>query len=98
MGAYERAYELFAEKSKARVSEQLFLDKNQQADRQDPVAYTDYSFPTVKIEGDSATIQVVRSFSYEREEGQERITQETALEDEDWRILMRDEQYKFFGG
>jgi len=98
MGAYERGYELFAEESKARVPEQLFSDTNQQDERQDPVAFTDYSFPTVKIEGDRAAIQVVRSYSYEREEGQERVTQEAVLEDEGWRILMRDEQYEYYLG
>jgi hypothetical protein len=99
MTAWKQVYELFAQESKARVSEQVFVSQNQQDYQRDPVAFTEYSFPTVKIEGDRATMQVVRSASSEKEgEGQERITQEAVLEDEGWRIVMRDEQYKYYGG
>jgi len=64
MTAYERAYDLFAEESKARVSEQQAVSKSQQADQQEGlVSITEYSFPTLKIEGDNATVQVVRTFT-----------------------------------
>jgi hypothetical protein len=97
--AYEQAYELYAQESKARVPEQVFVSKNQEGDKENLVAFTKYSFPTVKVEGDNATMQAVRSYSDEAEgEGQERITQEAVLEDEGWRVVMRDEQYKFYGG
>ena len=92
---YKRAYDLFAQESKARVSEQTFASKNQR----DPVTFTEYSFPRVNIEGDHATMQVVRSVSYEKVgQQQDRGTQEAILEDEGWRIVMRDEQYKYYEG
>jgi hypothetical protein len=96
--AWEQAYELFAQESKARVSKQVFVSKNQEDHQQDPVAFTQYSFPTVKIQGDHATMQVVRSTSWSEGETQDRVTQEAVLEDEGWRIMMRDEQYKHYGG
>jgi hypothetical protein len=43
-------------------------------------------------------MQVVRSYSFEDEAGQERITQEAVLEDDGWRIVMRDAQYQNYGG
>ena len=96
---YKRAYDLFAQESKARVSEQTFASKNERDDQRDPVTFTKYSFPRVNIEGDHATMQVVRSVSYEKEGQQQgRDTQEAVLEDEGWRIVMRDEQYKYYGG
>jgi hypothetical protein len=99
MTAYEQGYDLLAQESKARVPEQVFVSMNQEDDKQNLVAFMKYSFPTVEIEGDRATMQVVRSYSCEEEgEGQERLTQEAALENEGWRIVMRDEQYKYYGG
>jgi hypothetical protein len=99
MAAYEQAYELLAQESKARVSEQTFVSKNEQIDKQDRVAFIKYSFPTVSVEGDRATMQTVRTYSTDSKgEAQERITQEAVLEDEGWRIVMRDEQYEFYEG
>ncbi len=99
MTAYEQAYELFAQETKARVSEQAFASRTQQLDQENASAITRYSFPTVKIKGDHATIQVVRSYSFETEgERQQRISQEAVLEDAGWRIVMRDDQYRFYGG
>jgi hypothetical protein len=97
---YEQPYEWYASESKARVSEQTFVSKNEQSDKKPGhVSYPDYSFPTVNIEGDHATMQVVRSYVWENgDSGQDRFTQEAVLEDEGWRIVMRDDQYQFFGG
>jgi hypothetical protein len=96
MTAWAQAYELFAQETKSRVSEQAFVSKSQQDHQQDPMAFTEYSIPTVKIQGDHATMQVVRSNARAEGEGQERFTQEAVLEDEGWRIVMRDEEYKRF--
>jgi hypothetical protein len=100
MSEYEQAYEWYASESKARVSEQTFVSKNEQSDKKPgQISYPDYSFPTVNIEGDHATMQVVRSYEWENgDSGQDRFTQEAVLEDEGWRIVMRDDQYQFFGG
>ena len=102
MADYERAYELFAQETKARVSEQVFTSENQQDDEKyGGYSFTKYSFPSVEIEGDHATMQVVRSVSgasASASEEQERVTQEAVLEDEGWRILMRDDQYKAYLG
>jgi hypothetical protein len=100
MGEYERAYDLFAQESKERVSEQMFVSKNEQDDQKTGgYSFTQYSFPSVEIEGDHATMQVVRTSSDQEEsELQEEITQEAVLEDEGWRIVMREDQYEYFGG
>ena len=76
----------------------MFVSKNQQDNQRDPLAYTEYSFPTVKIEGDRATMHVVRSYTSEKEgQLQDRVTQEAVLENDGWRTVMRDEQYKYYG-
>jgi hypothetical protein len=99
MGEYERDYALYAQESKARVSEQEFTSGNRRDDQQgNGFSFPQYSFPSVEIEGDHATMQVVRSYTSEEGEGQERITQEAVLEDGGWRTVMRDDQYKVYGG
>jgi hypothetical protein len=99
MGEYDREYALFAQESKDRVSEQEFVSGNKREDQKyGRTAFTEYSFPSVKIEGDRATLQIVRSWSSEDDEGQVQDTQEAVLEDEGWRIVMRGEQYKAYGG
>lgn len=100
MAEYEKAYELFAQETKDRVSEQAFTSLNRRDDQQGKgFSYTRYSFPSVNIEGNQATIEVVRSISTaDTDEAQDRITQEAVLENEGWRIVMRDEQYKTYLG
>ena len=100
MGEYERDYELYAQESKDRVSEQLYVSSIRQQDQKDGgFTLPKYSFPSVEIEGDHATMQVVRSYSSQEEsEGQDRVTHDAVLEGEGWRILMHDGQYEFFLG
>jgi hypothetical protein len=100
MGYYEKDYELFAQETQDRVSEQVYVSKNREDDQKgNGLTFMKYSFPSVKIEGDHATMDVVRTFSNQKTgEGQDRVTQEAVLEDEGWRLLMRDEQYKFYEG
>lgn len=98
MTAWEQAYAFFARETKAQVSEQVYLDQNQKDDQRNPASFTELSFPTVDIEGDHATMKVVRSWTSEDEgDVQERVQQEAVLEDEGWRIVMRDEQYEYYG-
>jgi hypothetical protein len=100
MADYERAYELFAQESKARVSEQVYTSLNQREDQRGRgFSYTNYSFPAINIEDDRATLEVVRTIaSADTSEAQDQTTQEAVLEDEGWRIVMRDEQYKTYLG
>jgi hypothetical protein len=98
MTAWSQGYNLFASETKARVPEQTFTSKAQQDFEKYREAFTDYSFPTVTVEGDRATIKAVRSTSWKEGEDQDQVTQEAVLEDEGWRIVMRDEQYEFYLG
>jgi hypothetical protein len=95
MTAWEQAYGLFAQKSKERVPLEQYVKRNEEDVAS---AITEYSFPSVKVQGDKATIERVFSWETEDDEGQYKATQEAVLEDEGWRIVMRDEQYKYFGG
>jgi len=99
MGEYERDYALFAQESKARVSEQVYTSRNRRVDQQgNGFSFPQYSFPSVEIEGDQATMQVVRSYTSEEGEGQDRRTEEAVLADEGWRTVMRDNQYEYYLG
>jgi hypothetical protein len=99
MADYERAYELFAQETKDRISEQTYTSVLREDDEKTGgYSVTQYSFPSVNIEGNRATMQVVESWETQEDEGQERITQEAVLEDAGWRIVMRDSSYKFYEG
>ena len=93
MEDWGKAYELFAEESKALVTEQQYTS----AQESNPTnALTQYSFPSVEVEGDRATIERVYTFETSDDEGQDEATQEAVLEDEGWRMLMRDDQLEFY--
>jgi hypothetical protein len=96
MTAWSAVYDLFAQESKDRVPEQTFTSKAQQDFEKYREAFTDYSFPTVTVEGDRATMKVVRLVSWKDGEHQDRVTHEAVQEDQGWRIVMRDEQYEFY--
>jgi hypothetical protein len=99
MREYERDFALYAQESKEQVSEQVYVSKNRQDNQESGgYSYTQYSFPSVKIEGSRATMQIVRTWESPDDEGQERVTREAVLEDEGWRIMMTDGQYEFYGG
>jgi hypothetical protein len=95
MTAGEQAYDLFAQESKERVSLEQYAKRNEE---DVATTITEYSFPSVKVQGDKAAIERVFSWKTEDEEGQYKATQEAVLEDEGWRMVMRDEQYKYYGG
>jgi hypothetical protein len=96
MAAYEQAYELFAQETKERVSEQTYVFAQERDNQENSIAFTGYSFPSVDVRGDRATIERVATYSNEDEAGRDKATQEMVLEDDGWRIVMRDEQYDFF--
>ena len=99
MTDFERAYDLYAQESKDRVSEEVFVGPQKEGKQQD-VSYTtptSYSIPRVEIEGDRATIHVVGVSPPVEGEGLHRITvpyeAEAVLDDEGWRIMMTKGQY-----
>jgi hypothetical protein len=98
MRAYEQAYELHAQESKDRVSRELYVSTLEQSDRKEPYAITDYSFPSVQVNGDRATIERVYTWETPDDEGQAKATQEMVLEEAGWRVVMRDNQYEFYLG
>jgi len=104
MQAYTQAYELFAQESKDQVSEQDFVSKFKEDNKKYGVsAVMEYSFPSVDVQGDHATIDRVITYSNEKGDfdsqvGQDKATQEMVLENVGWRIVMRDEQVKYFLG
>ena len=92
-GEYGAAYALFADESKALVPPQeygAFFEANA------PYSITDYSFPSVDIRGEEATVGV--SFTLSDDEGSQEIsvTQRLTCEDRAWRVVMRDEQATAF--
>ena len=102
MADYERAYDLYAQESKDRVSEQVFVSMQKaawQEEGQGGVGFIipSYSFPSVEkyeyFESELATIQVVL-YSEAEGEGQHHAHRvEAVLDDEGWRIVMEDDQY-----
>ena len=93
MTDFERVYDLYAQQSKDRVSEQVFVGAEKEA-KQQGVNYTipSHSYPSVEIEGDRATIPLVAVEPPVEGEGLHRVTHaheaEAVLEDEGWRIMM----------
>ena len=92
-GDYEGAYALFAERSKQVISPEqyrTFFEANA------PYSVTDYSFPSVDIHGDAATVQAL--FTVTSSTGQEFLerTQELVCEGSAWLVIMREEQAAAF--
>ena len=94
MTAWKRAYELFAEQSKREVSLDQYEDYMDSGYSERPTAVKDYAFPSVEVEGDHATIEREFTLSTPDGEHQQKATQEAVLEDEGWRIVMRDDQIR----
>ncbi len=94
MTAWERAYELFAEESKREVSLERYETYMDSGESERPTAVIEYAFPSAEVEGDHAAI--VREFTLATPYGEHRqkATQEAVLEDEGWRIVMRDDQIR----
>jgi len=95
MTVYEQSYELFAQETKDRVSEQMYVSGQKEYD---VAAFMEYSFPSVDVQADRATVERVATYANKEETGQDKATQELVLEDDGWRVVMRDEQYELFAG
>jgi len=93
MQSWDLAYDLFAERTEGSVSEELYTRVNTD---DVPSTITEYSFPSVEVQGDNASIERINTTSSEGEASQTSATQEAVLEDGAWRILMRDDQIEFY--
>ncbi len=99
MDLWEQAYGLFAQESKDRVTLEQYQGSSEAAEAEDAASIKDYAFPSVEVQGNRATIERVLTGSFEKTgETQDRNTQEAILEDEGWRILMREDQVEIFTG
>ena len=92
-GDYGAAYDLFDERSRGLVSLKQY--KAYFASTA-PYEITGYSFPSVRAQGDEAS--VVADLAVSSAEGEEsyEVTQELVREDGGWRVVMRDEQVASF--
>ena len=94
MTDYERVYDLYAQEGKDRVSEQVFVSIQKATKQQgDKSTIPSYSFPSVEIEGDRATIQVVTNSDAEGEGELSAYREPAVLEGEGWSIMMHKGQY-----
>ncbi len=94
-GDYESAYALFAEQSKQAVPPEqyrAFFEENA------PYSVTDYSFPSVEVDGETATVEA--EFTVNSASGQESYerTQQLVREGGQWRVVMRADQAAAFAG
>jgi hypothetical protein len=94
MTDFERVYDLYAQESKDRVSEQVYVSLQREVIQEGGTSlFPSYSFPYTLIEGDRATMLVV-GYSDVEGEGQGRAHWDQAvLEDEGWRIVMNKGEY-----
>ena len=92
MTAFEQAYDLFAQETKDRVPVRRYASVQWEG----TLAFLDYSFPSVDLRGDRATIDRVATYTNGEETGRDQAAQEMVLEAGGWRIVMRDEQYETF--
>ncbi len=94
MTAWKRAYELFAEESKREVSLEEYETYMDSGHSERPTAVIEYAFPSAEVEGDHAAIDRQFTLATPYGEHREEATQEALLEDEGWRIVMRDDQVR----
>ena len=92
-GNFQSAYSLFAYQSRQEASlnrYRAFFEANA------PYSVTDYSFPSVRVQGNSASVDAV--FTVNSAGGVEHLqrTQQLVREDGDWRVVMRPEQIAVF--
>ena len=92
-GDYDGAYALFAEQSKALVSPEqygTYFGINA------PYSIADYSFPSVAVQGDAATVEAALTVNSASGSESYQRAQELVREGDRWRIVMRDEQASAF--
>ena len=85
MEAWERAYDLFADQSKSKVSLGQYAD----AVESENASVTDYSFPSVEVSENAATVERVITVAQRNGNSYEyKATQELVDSEEGWRIIM----------
>ena len=94
MTDWSQAYKLFAEESMREMSLEQYDAYMESQHGRRPTAVMEYAFPSTEVQGDRAAI--VRQFTLSTPYGEHRqkATQEAVLEDEGWRIVMRDDQIR----
>ena len=92
-GDYDGAYALFAKQSKQLVSPEQY---GSYFGANAPYSITDYSFPSVDVQGDAATVEV--ALTADSASGQESYqrAQQLLREDGAWRVVMRPDQASAF--
>jgi micrococcal nuclease len=94
-GEYEKAYALFDARSQQVVSleqyEAYFLNNA-------PYSIDEYSFPSVDVSGDAASVTADLSVSSSTGEDRYHVIQQLVREDGSWRVVVRDEQVAAFTG
>ena len=98
MTAWEQAYELYSEESKARVSLDAYESRQATAMESVPASTQDISFPSVDVQENQATVDSVLDLSDEEGEFQDKITYELVLEEDGWRIVMSQKAVDFILG
>ncbi len=98
MTAWEQAYDLYAQESKDRVPFDAYKSRQASAMESDPASMLDISFPSVDMQGNRATVDAVLGLSNEEGEYQDKITSQLVLEEDGWKIVMREETVDFILG
>ena len=93
MQAWDLAYELFAKQTEDLITETRYTEVNEQ---EVPNVITQYSFPSVEVQGNNATIERLITYSEGGVGGQDKATQEAIIDGGAWRLLMREDQAIYF--
>ena len=92
-GAYEAAYDLFDSASQQLVSPEQYASYFASLA---PYEITSYSFPSVQVQGEAATVVVDIVVSSSNGVEGYTVTQQMVLEAGSWRVVMRDDQVVAF--
>lgn len=92
-GDYEGAYELFDDGSQQIVSQQEYGAYFASVA---PYEITDYSFSSVQVQGNTASLVVDLAVSSSEGYDEYQVTQQMVREDGNWRVVMREEQIASF--
>lgn len=93
-GQYEEAYELFAGQSQRLVSRELYSDFFAPT-----YEVSEYLVQSEQISGETATVQADLAVTGSQQGTQQySVTQEVVREDEEWRVLLRNDQIEAFTG
>lgn len=95
IGDYDAAYALFSDPSQQAVSLEQYRAFFQSYDY---YFVESYSFPSVQVQGETATVEVALTNSTSDGEEAYQATQELVREDGGWRVVMRDAQVATFAG